>query len=163
MDWLDKRMKNQLQKMSGLEDDWPLELRKLPLTKIDSPNFESVTIDKLKLLSSDKLPRLQSYSYWWGALTRIELNFTNEFDSAGYQTTSHTSSYKKCDQKWDGSKKVKKVSLRFHTNGAIYGMKLLDENDNEIDKWDHGGTGSGFTWSQAVIDDGFEIIGVYGD
>ena len=45
-------MKKQLQKMSGsFEDDWKIELRKLPLMNIDSVNYESVTLEKLKALS----------------------------------------------------------------------------------------------------------------
>ena len=52
-------MKKQLQKMSGSEDDWQLEIRKFQITKnLDSPNFESVTIEKLKALS-DTPPKLQ--------------------------------------------------------------------------------------------------------
>ena len=52
-DVVDKFMKNQLQLMSGSEDDSPLELRKLPLTPtVNSPNYESVTLEYLKALSS---------------------------------------------------------------------------------------------------------------
>ena len=42
-------------------------------------------------------------------------------------------------------------------------MKLLDENDNEIDKWDISDGSSDYTWKTTIIDDGFEIIGIYGD
>ena len=53
-DVVDKFMTKQLQLMSGSEDDWPLEVRKLPLTEtVDSPNYESVTLKFLKTLSSD--------------------------------------------------------------------------------------------------------------
>ena len=56
-DEADKFMKNQLQLMSGSgsdSDDVPLELRKLPLTQtVDSPNYESTTLEELKVLSCD--------------------------------------------------------------------------------------------------------------
>ena len=162
MDKLDKDLINQYQKLSGT--GWKPEVRKLPLMQIDAPNFESVTVEKLEQLSkSGKVPKLQSYSHWHNFLTRIELNFSNEFDSAVYQTTSYASSHPKYDQKWDASRKIKKVSVLFHTSGYIYGMKLLDENDNEIDKWDRSGGNSDYTWETTIIDDGFEIIGIYGD
>ena len=56
-DVLDKFMKNQLQKMSGAVEDtrWTFtELRKFPLMNIEAPNFESVTLEKLKAQPTDK-------------------------------------------------------------------------------------------------------------
>ena len=41
----DKLMPKQLEMMSGLKDDWQLELRKFPLTNVDEPNFESVNLE----------------------------------------------------------------------------------------------------------------------
>ena len=66
-DVFDTLMKKQLLKMAGSEVDCPplelekiplidyppapLELRKLPIIDVDSPNFESVTFEKLSALS----------------------------------------------------------------------------------------------------------------
>ena len=65
--------------MAGLEDDWPLELRKFQLTdKLDAPNFESVTFEELKVLLADKQPKLQGFNcYNSNGLRKIELIFTN--------------------------------------------------------------------------------------
>ena len=134
----DTKMKKQLQKMSGSEDDWTLELRKFPLMQIDSSDYESVTVEQLEAWPRDKLPQLQSYTYFGGSLTKIELSFSNGLDSAAYTTSSYASTYTKHVQNWDTSKKVQKISVKFHTNGSIYGMKFLDENDNELNKCEYG-------------------------
>ena len=84
---VDKFMKAQLRKMSGLvEEVQPLELRKFALTNVDEPNFESITHEKLKALSTDKPIKLQKLDRYntGGALTKIELFFTNELGSATY-------------------------------------------------------------------------------
>ena len=80
-DYFDTEMKNQLKMMAGLEDDWPLELRKLQLTdKLDAPNFESVTLEQLKAQLADKLPKLQGFNCYNGnGMKKIELIFTNGF------------------------------------------------------------------------------------
>ena len=60
-DYFDTLMKEQLQEMSGSKDAWTLELRKFAVMEVDSPNFESVTIEKLRAL--DKPIKLQKYNY----------------------------------------------------------------------------------------------------
>ena len=54
-DYFDTLMKKQLREMSGLKAGWTFEeVRKFPVTtKVDSPNFESVTFEKLNALSRD--------------------------------------------------------------------------------------------------------------
>ena len=158
-DVFDTFMKKQLLEMCGSEDDYQLELRKLPLMNVDSPNYESITPEKLKAMPGDKLPKLQSYGYFNNPLVKIELSFTNGLDSAAYATTTF-STQPKCEQTWDISKKVKIISVKTGNNGKIYGMQFLDENDNELNKWDCNNSG---TWKPVKIPDGFEIIGIYGD
>ena len=43
----------------------------------------------------------------------------------------------------------------------VYGIKLLDNKDNELGKW-VGGSPMG-KWSTKEVEDGFYIVGLYGD
>ena len=147
--------------MSGSRDAWILEIRKFAVMEVDSPNFESVTIEKLRAL--DKPIKLQKYNYCiqGGAMSRIELSFTNGLDSATYQSTAHKQSYTtNIEQTWDISRQIKKVSVAVNYQ-QCRGLKFLDEKDNEIAKWDCDSTAP---WTEPKeIPDGFEIIGVYGN
>ena len=107
-DVVDKFMKTKLQKMSGLADDWTLELRKLPIIDVDTPNYESVTIEQVTALSTDKPVKLQKIIYEEGGpMTRLELFFTNGLESAAYQ--NHTSRFTQHEKTWDISKQIKKI------------------------------------------------------
>ena len=104
-DYFDTLMKEQLQKMDGsVEKDWPLELRKFPVTTtaIESPNFESITFEKLKALSSDKPIKLQKIIGYGGNISKLELIFTNELEKAVFQTINSSDTGKEIT--WDGSK-----------------------------------------------------------
>ena len=126
-------MKKQLQKMAGREDDWTLELRKFPLTtKVDLPNFESVTFEQLRTF--DKPIKLEKITIYHHAVRRLELSFTNGMESAAYQNKSYSKSDTSYEQTWDTEKKIKKISMR--ADDYVRGMKFLDENDNELFKWD---------------------------
>ena len=162
-DVVDEFMKTQLQEMSGsFNNNWTFEeLRKFPLTNnIEKINFESVTFEKLESLPRDKPIKLQRFNCYYTALSKIELFFTNELESAAYQNTTHTPSRKEYELTWDASKEIKKISIKFEGK-VVRGLKFLDEKDSEIVKWD---SETGGTWSDAKsIPEGFEIIGIYGD
>ena len=149
--------------MSGSEDNtrWTFdELRKFPLMTVDSPNFESVTFEKLKSLSTDKPIRLQSFNCHYHLLKRIELCFTDGLESAVYQLSDYKD-HPKSEMILDARKQIKKISIRLYSGTYLSGMNFLDEKDNEIVKWDNGTAG---TWQPAKeLPDGFEIIGIYGD
>ena len=146
--------------MSGSADDWIMELRKFSIIDVVSPNFESVNLEKLTTLQTDKPVKLQKIIYEEGGpMTKLELFFTNGLESAALQI--HSSRYTAHEQTWDSSKQIKKISIKLQSGGRMCGMKFLDEKDNEIVKWDHD---SNTTWTPAKeIPDGFEIIGLYAD
>ena len=159
----DKFMKQQLLKMSGAEADRKLELRKFPLTEtVDSPNFESVTFEQLEALHGDKPVRLQKYNYSASsAFGRMELFFSDGLVSPAFECTYFSSNWAKHEKTWPTSKPVKKISLKMHKDNYVLGMKFLDENDNELDKWESSGAAN---WLPAKeIPAGFEVIGIYGD
>ena len=159
-DNFDTLMKKQLGKMAGSENEKPLELRKFAIAKeVEQPNFESVTIEQLKVL--DKPPKLQQFNCYFSYMTKIELSFTNGLETAAYETTSYSSDNEKSEQTLDISKKIKKISIRVDNYSDIRGIQFLDEKNNEIAKWEGYDEG---TWQPAKeIPDGFEIIGIYGD
>ena len=81
-------------------------------------------------------------------------------ESAACQSPSYSASQKKFEKTWDHSKKIKKIALKLKGK-YVEGIQFLDEKDNEIVKWDGYHTG---TWQPAKeVDDGFEIIGLYGN
>ena len=155
-DLLDKLMKKQLKMMSGLEENtrWTFEeLRKFPLTKrMDSPNFESVTFEKLKSLPNDKPVKLERFTTYCEHLTKIELIFSNGLENAAYTTTSFHESHAKYEQTWDNSRQIKQISIRLDHHPAVTGMQFLDEKDDEIVNWEGKSDG---TWHQNVIPEGF--------
>ena len=63
-DYFDELMKKELLLMPGSEDDWVLELRKFPVTDVDAPNFESVTLEQLKASPSNKPIKLQQFNVY---------------------------------------------------------------------------------------------------
>ena len=160
-DCFDKLMKKQLQKMCGLEEDWLLEIRKIPITDaVDSVNFESVTLEKLKAI--DKPIKLQKITMRHSGLTALELDFNSGLESARYQTISFDQQHNKYEMTLDSSKQIKKILTRVRSDGFITGFKFLDENDNEIAKLESDNYGD---WKKQdmEIPDGFSIIGVYGN
>ena len=156
-----------MQKMSGLKKDWQLELRKFPLSdKVDTPNFESVTIEKLNALATENPVKLQGFNCYSTGLSKIELFFTNGLESADYQLTYFKTSHAKSEQTCDTSKQIKKISVKLYASSSsndiyVNGIKFLDKNDNELVKWE--GHKENGTWETKEIPDGFEIIGLYGD
>ena len=144
--------------MSGLmEEVQPLELRKFSLTNVDKPNFESITLEKLKALSTDKPIKLQQVNYYTANMTMIDLLFTNGLESATFKSSNVSGSKKEI--KLDISKQIKKVAIRTGS-GRLNGIKFLDEKDNEIVQ--HVGSNTG-DWTEKELPQGFEIIGVYGN
>ena len=115
---MDKFMKDQLLKMAGSKVDISLELRKFPLIDGDSSNFESVNIEFLKALSTDKPVKLQKLNCHNTGLTKIELFFTNGLESASYKATSYSASQVKSEQTWDVSKQIKKISVKLYSNSV---------------------------------------------
>ena len=128
-EYFDTLMKPQLQEMSGSVKEWKFEeLRKFALTdKIDKVNFESVTPEQLTSLSSNKPIKLQKINCYLSHLTKIELFFTNELESAAYETTSYGSDDKKSELTWDVSRQIKKISIKFYNTTNVTGLKFLDE------------------------------------
>ena len=96
-------------------------------------------------------------------MTKMELIFTNGLDSAAFQTPQYSAGHTRYENTWDTSKKVKKISIKFHTRNYMSGMQFLDEKDNELVKWEYGDNSSDYTWRTKEIPDLFEIIGIYGD
>ena len=159
-DVVDKFMKKQLLMMSGTEDDSTLELRKFHLMNIDSINFESVNLEQLKALTN-KPVKLQNFTSYCNPLTKIELFFTNGFESASYESIKNTTTRAKIEQTWDTSKQIKKIAVKFVNTSEMRGIKFLDEKDTEIVNWDGGPS---IPWQPAKeIPAGFEIIGIYGN
>ena len=129
---VDKFMKEQLRKMSGLvEKVQPLELRRFALTNVDEPNFESITLEKLKTLSTDKPIKLQQLNYYNSNMTMIDLIFTDGLEKATFK--SHNADGSAKEMKWDISKQIKKIALKKNGN-YVCGIQFLDEKDNEIVK-----------------------------
>ena len=156
---VDKFMKEQLQKMSGLvEEVQPLELRKFALTNVDETNFESITLEKLKTLSTDKPIKLQQFNFYNVYMTQIDLLFTDGLETATFKTPKAGGD--KYETKVDISKQIKKIALKKDGN-YVTGIKFLDEKDNEIVQCEGRSSGS---WEVAKeLPQGFEIIGIYGN
>ena len=74
-------------------------------------------------------------------MTGMELCFTNGLENAAYYCADGNSSKSKKEIPWDSSKQIKKISIKLNSSPYMYGIKFLDENDNELGK--HDGSSNG--------------------
>ena len=74
-------------------------------------------------------------------MTGMELHFTRGLENAAYYCADGNSGRSKFELKWDTSKQIKKISINLTSSSHVYGIKFLDENDNELGK--HVGSNGG--------------------